>query len=102
MKQTSQRSLLFRQNVNRTEAEWVHFLDRRRVCPRQVGRGMRTRLRPRRWSVDRAAIGNRHVIWQLTPCGKVAGDIGIVGMWDYGIMGLGTSGTGPRKPLCLK
>ena len=26
MKQTSQRSLLFRQNVNRTEAEWVHFL----------------------------------------------------------------------------
>ena len=27
MKQTSQRSLLFRQNVNRTEAEWVHFLD---------------------------------------------------------------------------
>ena len=26
-KQTSQRSLLFRQNVNRTEAEWVHFLD---------------------------------------------------------------------------
>ena len=27
MKQTSQRSLLFWQNVNRTEAEWVHFLD---------------------------------------------------------------------------
>lgn len=27
MKQTSQRSLLFRQNVNRTEAAWVHFLD---------------------------------------------------------------------------
>ena len=27
MKQTSQRSLLFRQNMNRTEAEWVHFLD---------------------------------------------------------------------------
>ena len=27
MKKTSQRSLLFRQNVNRTEAEWVHFLD---------------------------------------------------------------------------
>ena len=27
MKQTSQRSLLFRQNANRTEAEWVHFLD---------------------------------------------------------------------------
>ena len=27
MKTTSQRSLLFRQNVNRTEAEWVHFLD---------------------------------------------------------------------------
>ena len=27
MKQTSQRSLLFRQNVNRTESEWVHFLD---------------------------------------------------------------------------
>ena len=41
MKQTSQRSLLFRQNVNRTGAEW------RRVCPRQGGRGMRTRLRPR-------------------------------------------------------
>ena len=27
VKKTSQRSLLFRQNVNRTEAEWVHFLD---------------------------------------------------------------------------
>ena len=27
MKKTSQRSLLFRQNMNRTEAEWVHFLD---------------------------------------------------------------------------
>ena len=27
MKKTSQRSLLCRQNVNRTEAEWVHFLD---------------------------------------------------------------------------
>ena len=27
MKKTSQRSLLFRQSVNRTEAEWVHFLD---------------------------------------------------------------------------
>ena len=27
VKQTSQRSLLFRQNVNRTEEEWVHFLD---------------------------------------------------------------------------
>ena len=27
MKKTSQRSLLFRQNVNRTEEEWVHFLD---------------------------------------------------------------------------
>ena len=32
MKQTSQRSLLFRQNVNRTEAEWVHFLDGYRQC----------------------------------------------------------------------
>ena len=27
MKKTSQRSLLFRHNVNRTEEEWVHFLD---------------------------------------------------------------------------
>jgi hypothetical protein len=27
MKKTSQRSLLFWQNVNRTEVEWVHFLD---------------------------------------------------------------------------
>ena len=27
MKQTSQRSLLFRQNVNRTEEEWVNFFD---------------------------------------------------------------------------
>jgi len=32
MKQTSQRSLLFRQNVNRTEAEW------RRV-PAKLGEG---------------------------------------------------------------
>ena len=27
MKQTSQRSLLFRKNVGRTEEEWAHFLD---------------------------------------------------------------------------
>ena len=27
MKKTSQRSLLFRQNVGRTEGEWAHFLD---------------------------------------------------------------------------
>ena len=67
MKKTSQRSLLFRQNVNRTEA------DRRRVCPRHGGRGIKTQLRPRRRAMDRAAIGNRHIIWQLTPCGKVAG-----------------------------
>ena len=32
MKQTSQRSLLFRQNVGRTEEEWVHFLDGYRQC----------------------------------------------------------------------
>ena len=31
-------------------------LDRRRVCPRHGVRGMRTRLRPRRWSVDRALL----------------------------------------------
>ncbi len=27
MKKASHRALLFRQNVNRTEVEWVHFLD---------------------------------------------------------------------------
>ena len=27
VKKTSQRSLLFRKNVGRTEEEWVHFLD---------------------------------------------------------------------------
>ena len=27
MKKTSQRSLLFRQNVGRTEEEWAHFFD---------------------------------------------------------------------------
>ena len=32
MKKTSQRSLLFRQNVDRTEEEWAHFLD----CYRQA------------------------------------------------------------------
>ena len=31
MKKTSQRSLLFRQNVNRTEAEWVF----RGACPQR-------------------------------------------------------------------
>ena len=66
MKQTSQRSLLFRQNVNRTES------DRRRGCPRQVGRGMRTRLRPRRRAVDRAAVGNVKM-WN---CGNVK-------VWKY-------------------
>ena len=91
MKQTSQRSLLFRQNVNRTEEEW------RRVCPRHGGRGMRTRLRPRRRAVDRPAIGNRHIIWQLTPCGKVAGDVGIVGLWKCGIMRLWDYGNGSRR-----
>ena len=33
VKKTSQRSLLFRQNVNRTEAEWVHFLVSRGPVP---------------------------------------------------------------------
>ena len=32
MKKTSQRSLLFRQNVGRTEEEWAHFLDGYREC----------------------------------------------------------------------
>ena len=32
MKKTSQRSLLFRQNVGRTEEEWAHFLDGYRQC----------------------------------------------------------------------
>ena len=62
MKQTSQRSLLFRQNVNRTEE------DRRRVCPRQGGRGMKTRLRPRRRAVDRATIVSIPEIWYTTTC----------------------------------
>ena len=32
MKKTSQRSLLFLQNVGRTEEEWAHFLDGYRQC----------------------------------------------------------------------
>ena len=32
MKKTSQRSLLFRQNVGRTEEAWAHFLDGYRQC----------------------------------------------------------------------
>ena len=78
MKQTSQRSLLFRQNVNRTEAEW------RRVCPSQGGRGMRTRLRPRRRAVDRAAVGNVKM-WN---CGSVK-------VWKYE-NGLGLRQIPPR------
>ena len=83
MKKTSQRSLLFRQNVGRTEA------DRRRGCPRHGGRGMRTQLRPRRRAVDCAAMrsdGNN--FRQLALRRKVAGDIGIVGLWECGIMRL--------------
>ena len=70
MKKTSQRSLLFRQNVNRTEAEW------RRACSSHGRRGMRTRLRPRRRAVDRAAMrsdGNN--FRQLALRRKVAGDV---------------------------
>lgn len=38
MKKTSQRSLLFRQSVNRTEEEWVHFFDRyRQVLIKSAG-----------------------------------------------------------------
>ena len=92
MKKTSQRSLLFRQNVNRTES------DRRRVCPRQGGRGMRTRLRPRRWSVDRAAMrSDWNHFRQLAPRRKVAGNIGIVGLWKCGIMRLWDYGIGSRR-----
>ena len=58
---------------------------------------MRTRLRPRRRAVDHAAIGNGHIIWQLTPCGKVAGDVGIVGLWKCGIMRLWDYGIGSRR-----
>ena len=54
-------------------------------------------LRPRRRAVDRAAIGNRHIIWQLTPCRKVARDIGIVGLWKCGIMRLWDYGIGSRR-----
>ena len=64
MKQTSQRSLLFRQNVNRTEAEW------RRVCPRHGVRGIKTQLRPRRRAMDRAAVVSMSEIWYTTLCKK--------------------------------
>ena len=60
MKKTSQRSLLFRHNVNRTEEEW------RRACSRHGGRGMRTQLRPRRRAVDRAAVVSMTGIWYTT------------------------------------
>ena len=82
MKQTSQRSLLFRQNVNRTES------DRRRVCPRHGGRGMRTRLCPRRRAVDRAAMrsdGNH--FRQLALRRKVAWDVRIVGSCSLKMVG---------------
>ena len=73
MKQTSQRSLMFRQNVNRTEE------DRRRACPRQGGRGMRTRLRPRRRAVDRAAMRPYwDYVGKLALRRKVAGDVCVV------------------------
>ena len=84
MKQTSQRSLLFRQNVNRTEEEW------RRVCPRQGGRGMRTRLRPRRWSVDRATVrpdGNH--FGQLALRREIAGNVRVVGSRSLKMVGHG-------------
>ena len=74
MKQTSQRSLLFRQNVNRTEAEW------RRGYPCHGGRGMRTRLCPRRRAVDRAAMrsyGNH--FRQLALRWKVARNVRVIG-----------------------
>ena len=84
MKKTSQRSLLFRQNVNRTVA------DRRRVCPRQGGRGMRTRLRPRRRAMDRAAMrSNRNHFRQLALRRKVAGDVRVVGSRSLKMVGHG-------------
>ena len=92
MKQTSQRSLLFRQNVNRTEE------DRRRVCPRHGVRGIKTQLRPRRRAMDRAAMrsdGNN--FRQLALRRKVAGDVGIVGLWKCGIMRLWDYGNGSRR-----
>ena len=91
MKKTSQRSLLFRQNVNRTEEEW------RRACSRHGRRGMRTQLRPRRRAVDRAAIGKWNIVWQLVSCRKVRRNIGIVGLWKCGIMRLWDYGIGSRR-----
>ena len=84
MKQTSQRSLLFRQNVNRTEAEW------RRVCPRQGGRGMRAQLRPRRRAVDRAAMrSNRYDVGKLALCREIAWNVRVVGSRSLKMVGHG-------------
>ena len=76
MKQTSQRSLLFRQNVNRTEA------DRRRVCPRHGVRGIKTQLRPRRRAMDRAAVVSMPEIWYTTLC-KEDEESAICVQWQY-------------------
>ena len=92
MKKTSQRSLLFRHNVNRTEEEW------RRACSRHGRRGMRTRLRPRRRAVDRAAMrsdGNN--FRQLALRREIAWDVEIVGLWECGIMRLWDYGNGARR-----
>ena len=65
---------------------------------RHGGRGMRTRLCPRRRAVDRAAMrsyGNH--FRQLALRWKVAGDIGIVGLWKCGIMRLWDYGIGSRR-----
>ena len=84
MKQTTQRSLLFRQNVNRTEE------DRRRVCPRHGGRGMRTQLRPRRRAVDCAAMrsdGNN--FRQLALRREIAWNVRVVGSRSLKMVGHG-------------
>ena len=59
---------------------------------------MRIQLRPRRRAVDRAAMrsyGNH--FRQLALRRKVAGDIGIVGLWKCGIMRLWDYGIGSRR-----
>ena len=71
--------------------------DWRRVCPCHGGRWMRTQLRPRRRSVDRAPMrSDWYHFRQLALRRKVAGDIGIVGLWKFGIMRLWDYGIGLR------
>ena len=110
MKKTSQRSLLFRQNVGRTEEEWAHFLDgyRQSLSLRldfgRDGRGGDEGLARRRGGYLRKTWRNRgknEVRPGAWPLGFLEGGADVVG-WARPAPPFAPTGTTGILPVAMK